>query len=122
MPDTSPACAWPGNRRRTSFETSFRMHGRARSVANIGSCRSPLQVQMFGASLGIGNAEAPAVLQRRHGLARGLDLGGIDPRHENAGLNAAFGEDCAPGVDDQRMAVGLALVLVHASLRGGEHE
>ena len=77
---------------------------------------------MVGAGFGIGDAEAPAMLQRRHGFARGLDHGGIDLGQENAGLDAAFGEDVAPGIDDQRMAKGLALVLVQAGLGGGEHE
>jgi hypothetical protein len=77
---------------------------------------------MFGTGLGVGNAEAAAVLQRRHSLAHGLDLGRINLRHEDAGLDAAFGKHHAPGVDNQRMPLGLALVLMHATLRGGEHE
>ena len=77
---------------------------------------------MFRTSLGVGDAEAPAVLQRRHGLARGLDLRRIDPGQENAGLNAALGEHLAPGRNDQRVALGLALGLMHAALGGGEHE
>ena len=48
---------------------------------------------------------------------RGIDLG-----EEHAGLDAALGKNLAPGGDDQRMAVGLALVLVHAALRRGEDE
>ena len=77
---------------------------------------------MFRAGLRIGNAETPAMLQRRNRLARGLDLGGVDLRQEDAGLNASFGEHRTPGVDDQGVAKGLALVLMHASLRCGEHK
>ncbi|MGY4437948.1 hypothetical protein ACVW04_000730 [Bradyrhizobium sp. LM2.3] len=54
--------------------------------------------------------------------ARGLDLGRIDPGHDDARLDIALGEDLAPGIDDQRMAIGLALVLMQAGLRGGEDE
>src|SRR6266576_5330761 len=77
---------------------------------------------MFRTSLGVGDAEAPAVLQRRHRPARGLDLRRIDLRQENAGLYAALGEHLAPGRNDQRVAIGLALVLMHATLGCGEHE
>ena len=44
---------------------------------------------MLRAGFGVGNAEAPSMLQRRHGLARGLDFGGIDFGEEHAGLVAA---------------------------------
>ena len=57
---------------------------------------------MFRTSLGVGDTEAPAVLQRRHRPARGLDLRRIDLRQENAGLYAALGEHLAPGRNDQR--------------------
>ena len=77
---------------------------------------------MLRTGLGIGDAEAPAVLQRRHRLARGLDFCRVDLRQEDAGLDAAFGDYLAPGVDDQRMAKGLALVLVQSGLRRREHE
>ena len=77
---------------------------------------------MLRAGLGIGDAEAPAVLQRRHGLAGGLNLRGVDLGKKHAGLDAAFGENLAPGGDDQRMPEGLTLVLVHAALRRGEDE
>src|SRR4051812_44636083 len=70
----------------------------------------------------IGQAEAAAMLQRRHGFSRGLDLRYIDLGEEHAGLDAALSEDLAPGRDDQRMAIGLALVLVQSGLRGGEYE
>ena len=43
---------------------------------------------MLGAGLGIGDAEAASVLQRRHGLACGFDLRGIDLGQEHAGLDA----------------------------------
>ncbi len=66
--------------------------------------------------------EAPAVLQRGDSRARGRDLGRIDLGQDHARLGAAFGEDAAPGVDDERMAEGLAAVLVLAALRGREHE
>lgn len=52
---------------------------------------------MLRAGLGVGDAETPAVLQRGNGLARGLDLGGIDLGEEHAWLDAALGEDLAPG-------------------------
>src|SRR5437763_12638203 len=97
-----------------SFETSFRTRGRVRIAAHIGSCRSPHQLQMFGAALGVGHTEAAAVLQRWHRLARGLDFRGIYAGHENARLGTALGKHLTPGSNDQRMAVGLALVLMHA--------
>src|ERR1700738_122996 len=77
---------------------------------------------MLGTSLGINDAEAAAVLQRRHCLARNLDLGGINFCYDDSRLGAGFGEHHAPGIDDQRVTVGLALVLVCAALRGGEYE
>ena len=61
------------------------------------------------------------MLQRRHAGPRGGDLGRIDLGHHHAGLGAAFGDDAAPRIDHQRMAEGLAAVLVLAALRRGEH-
>ena len=77
---------------------------------------------MLRAGLGIGDAEAAAMLQRRNGFPRGLHLRRIDLGEEHAGLDAALGEDLAPGVDDQRMPKRLALVLMQAGLRRGKHE
>src|SRR5207248_9849842 len=54
--------------------------------------------------------------------SRGLDFRRIDPGHENAGFGTALGEHLTPGSDDQRMAIGLALVLMHSTLRRREHE
>ena len=54
--------------------------------------------------------------------ARRGDFGRIDLGHDHAGLGAAFGEDAAPRIDHQRMAEGLAAVLVLAALRRREHE
>src|SRR6185312_878200 len=62
------------------------------------------------------DAEAASVLQRRHGFACGLDLGRIDLGEEHAGLDAAFGQNLAPGRNDQRVTVSLALVLMQARL------
>ena len=76
-------------------------------------------MQIVGTGLGIGDGEAAAVLQRRDLAARLGHLGRIDPRHDEAGIDAAFGQHLAPRIDDQRMAVGLALVLMQAALRGG---
>src|SRR5207248_5013873 len=53
--------------------------------------------------------------------SRGLDFRRIDPGHENAGFGTALGEHLTPGSDDQRMAIGLALVLMHSTLRRREH-
>ena len=64
--------------------------------------------------LGIGDAEAAAVLERGNRPARGLDLGRVDLGHDDAGLDVALGEDLAPRIDDERMTVGLALGLVQA--------
>ena len=66
--------------------------------------------------------EAAAVLQRRHAAARGRHFGRIDLGQDDARLGAALGEDAAPGIDHQRMAEGLAAVLVLAALRRREHE
>ena len=49
---------------------------------------------------------------------RGVDLGDDDAGLVMVGL----GDDAAPRIDDQRMAIGLAAVLMHAALRGGDHE
>ena len=54
--------------------------------------------------------------------ARLGDLRRIDLGHHHAGLGAAFRQHAAPGIDDQRMAEGLAAVLVLAALRRGENE
>ena len=69
---------------------------------------------------GFNHLEAPAVLQRRHAASRLGDLGRIDLGEDHAGLGAAFGHDASPGVDHQRMAIGLAAVLMHTALRGLE--
>ena len=82
----------------------------------------PDHMQMRRLRHRLDHLEAPAVLQRRDARARRRDLGRIDLGHDDAGLGAALGEDAAPGVDDQRMAEGLAAVLVLAALRGREHE
>ena len=68
-------------------------------------------MQVFGARLGIGHAETPSMLQRRHGLARGLDLRRIDPGEENAGLDAAF-RGALRGLLDEMMAAGTTLVAI----------
>ena len=46
----------------------------------------------------------------------------IDLGHDHAGLDAAFGQDTAPRINDQRMAVGLTSALVLAALCGRQHE
>ena len=46
---------------------------------------------MLRAGLGVGDTKAPAMLQRRHGFPRRLDLGCIDLGEEYAGLDAALG-------------------------------
>ena len=79
-------------------------------------------VQMRRLRHRLDDLEAPAMLQRRDARARGGDFGRIDLGHDHARLGAAFGEDAAPRIDDQRMAEGLAAVLVRAALRGREHE
>src|SRR5205807_10601076 len=114
--------AFPGSHKPRSFETSFRTRGPSHSEGCSGSCRAPDEMQMFGACLGIGDAKAASVLQRRHAIAGRLDLRGIDLGKGHAGLDAALGESFAPRGDDQRMAVGLALVLMHAGLCRGKHE
>ena len=50
------------------------------------------------------------------------DLGRIDFGDHHARFGAAFGKDAAPRIDDQRMAEGVAAVLVPAALRRGEDE
>ena len=47
---------------------------------------------------------------------------GVDLGDHDAGLGAAFGQNAAPRIDNQRMAEGFAPVLVLAALRGGEHK
>ncbi len=48
--------------------------------------------------------------------------GRIDLGDQHARFGAAFGEDAAPRIDHERMAEGLAAVLMPAALRSGEHE
>src|ERR1035438_6720247 len=66
--------------------------------------------------------EAPAVLQRWDTRARLRHFRQVDLGHHHPRLAAAFRQDTAPGIDDQRMSEGLAAVLVLAALCGGEHE
>src|SRR6185369_17563958 len=58
------------------------------------------------------------VLQRGHLRPCVLDRGEIDLAGNDAGLVAGFGDDLAPGRDDQRMAIGLAAAGMLAALRG----
>ena len=57
-------------------------------------------------------------LPRLRGKRR-VDLG---DRRCRARSCVGFGQDAAPGIDDQRMAEGFAAVLMLAALRGGDHE
>src|SRR6202048_5504277 len=94
------------------IETSFRTRDRVRSAGDTATCRPPYEVQMLWTCFRIGDAETPSVLQRGHGFAGGLDFGGIDLGEENPGLDGALRQHLAPGIDDQRMAQRLPLVLV----------
>ena len=58
------------------------------------------------------------MMQRGNFCTRGRDFGWIDRGEHHAGLGPALGEDAAPRIDDERMAKGLAPVLVLAGLRG----
>ena len=76
----------------------------------------------------------PAGSRHRHAeFARVLQVGDLFARlratapcrsrqRSTPGSRAGFGEDSAPRVDDQRMAEGLAAVLVQTALRGGDHQ
>ncbi len=66
--------------------------------------------------------EAPPMLQRRYLGARGGHGRRVDLRQDDAGLVAALGDDAAPGIDHERVTVGLAAVLMLAALRGREDE
>ena len=66
--------------------------------------------------------ERPDVLQRWDLAAHLIDLRQVERGDDDAGINAAFGEDLAPRVDDQRMAIGLAAILVLAALRWRDDE
>ena len=66
--------------------------------------------------------EAATVIQRRHASARHGNLRRIDLGEDHARLGAAFGDDPAPRIDHQRMAEGVAPVLVPTALGGREHE
>ena len=59
------------------------------------------------------STEGPRVLQRRDAAAGVTDERGIDLGQDHAGLGAALGQHAAPRIDDQRVAEGLAAVLVH---------
>src|SRR5262249_39575589 len=65
--------------------------------------------------------EAATMLKRGHAASRCGDLGWVDVRHDHAGLGAAFGNDAAPWIDDQRMTEGLAAVLTLASWPRAQH-
>src|SRR6516162_1185575 len=66
--------------------------------------------------------ETTPVMERRNSAACRDDLGWVDLCHDHARLGAALGQNAAPRVDDERMAVCLAAVFVLAALGGGEHE
>src|SRR5262249_57748988 len=66
--------------------------------------------------------ERSIVLQRGNALARGLNVGRLDVRHNDAGIAAGFGDDLAPRRHDQAVAVGLPAALMLAGLRGRKHE
>src|SRR4029077_18468944 len=82
----------------------------------------PHHVQILGPGFGVGNAEASAMLQRGHGFPRAVHQRWIDPGNEPAGLCAAVGQYLAPGSYNERMTVGLALVLVQPALGRSENE
>ena len=50
--------------------------------------------------------------QRRDAGAGITDQSGVDARHDIAGLGFRFGQHAAPRIDDDRMAKGVAAILV----------
>src|SRR5689334_1371816 len=106
----------------TNPGTSFRTRARARNATRNGSCALPHQMQMAGRAVCIGNAEAAAVLQRWNLCASIGNLGRIDLGGDDARIDAAFSENFAPWIDDQRVAVSQPLAFMRAALRGREHE
>src|SRR5208282_5187222 len=67
-----------------------------------------------------GAAKGAVVLERGDHAARLRDLQRIDLRENIARRLAAVRQDLAPGIDDERMAVGLASARVLAALGGSE--
>ena len=66
--------------------------------------------------------ETASMLERGDFAACRGHFGRIDSCQHHAGLGAAFGEHVAPRVDDKRVAVRLAPVLMLAALRRRQDE
>src|SRR5689334_12493464 len=77
-------------------------------------------MQMRGLGERRDEIEAPSMLQRGNARTGLRHLRRIDLRHHDPGLVAAFGQHASPWIDDERMAEGLAAVLMPAPLRCGE--
>ena len=82
----------------------------------------PTACRCAGSAIGsIISKRRPCCSEGMRARAAATSAGSISAQHD-AGLGAAFGQHAAPGIDHQRMAEGLAAVLVLAALRGREHE
>src|SRR6185312_7473538 len=99
---------------------SPRTHARFRKRGKTGSRGCSPQRR----SVGIGtHGELARILQVGNLGACGKRLRRIDFSNDNARfVMRGLGKYSAPWVDDQRMAVGLAAVLMHAPLRGRDDE
>src|SRR5262249_33111137 len=69
----------------------------------------------------IDDFEAPAMQQRRNASPRRGDRSRVDLGDHNGWINATLSEHAAPGVDNERVAIRVAAVLVAATLRRSEH-
>ena len=65
--------------------------------------------------------ERTFVFERRNTAAHLYHVGKVDIGVDHAGLGASIGKNFTPGIDDQRMSVGIALVAMVPALIRCEH-
>src|ERR1700759_913137 len=104
-----------------SWRTSFRTHDRSRIEGSNGSWR-PDQMQMSWLGNRLDQLKAPAMLQRGNARAHRRHQRRIDLSHDHAGLATAFGDDAAPRIDHDRVAVCVAAMLVPPTLGRRKNE
>ena len=115
--------AWPACRRRPNSANQLSNSWPLSQIERVADHASPpTTCRCVGSAIGSRISKRRPCCSEGMRAARRRDFGRIDVGEHDARLGAAFGEDAAPRIDHQRMAEGLAAVLVLAALRGGEHE
>ena len=100
-------------------------HRGARGVARHGSgvcgrwSRGPARGDDGGRD---GCGKIAIMQQARHLAARFIDFRRINFSHDNAGLDTRFGDDLAPGRDDEAVTECVAAILMTSTLRGRNDE